>query len=450
MILVSFRTAGIIICLLLLLTRIPVRGRPLALLAGSMLFYADSPELLALHMAYTALTLTLAFFIQRFKTAKYPLLTAGILIHCMAFVWLRGKSGFSYSALIHVGFLLDISHESKPGGVIESAAALMYFPCLQEGPVIDAFTFREKLLLPEPPSWERCSLAALRIVTGLIKKLVIADRLAPFVETAFAAPQNCRAFTLWMAVLFYTIQIYMDFSGCMDIVLGVSSMAGIDLPENFQRPYLADSCSEYWRRWHITMGNWFRHRVFYPLAMSVPVLKVSGWLVRTFQYPTGAVLASALPLLFTWILVGLWHGFEPHYIVWGAANGLMILAESAWQKNRPHWPKAARIMRTFFAMSFIRILFRADSIEKAGSFYRCLFRFSDEPLPFALPDCRFLAAAVFAAVFIMLEIRSEYRGVQKLPVPAALFFSAAGIILILIFGRYGPGYSPTEFYYNRF
>ena len=448
--LLSFRSAGIVISLSAVLFRLSAKLRPFLLLACSLLFYAVSPELLVLHAAHTALTMALWYLMRRFEAARRPLLALGILANCLALFWLRGRSGFSYAVLMHIGFLLDVSHTGKTGGAAESAAALTFFPCLQEGPILDVFQFRDRLLRLAPPSWERGSRAALRIVTGLIKKLVVADRLAAFVNGAYSSPQDYGTAILWLAMLVYAVQVYMDFSGCMDIVLGVSSFMGIDLPENFRRPYLADSCTEYWHRWHITMGAWFKHRVFYPLAASVPILKLAGRLSGNPRNPFSASMAAAVPMLLTWALVGLWHGFELHYVLWGIANGLLILTEGALLSGNPRWPKTARIVRTFFMMCLIRVLFRADNIRVAAQFYLRLFRFDRGPLLPAAPGPGLLVAALFALAFFLREIRAERDGQQEFPVRSALVLSVLGVTAVLIFGCYGPGYSPAEFFYNRF
>ena len=448
--LVSFRAAGIVICLAVLLFRFPVKYRPLLLLACSLVFFAGSPDLLALHAAHTAFTLALAFLMHRYQKARKPLLTAGILAHCLALIWLHGRGGFSYAALIHIGFLLDVGGGEKPDGVAGSAAALFYFPCLLEGPIIDAFAFREQIIRPVSPSWERCSHAALRIVTGLFKKLVVADRFAAFVTAVYSSPQSYGAGVLWLAMLAYAVQVYMDFSGCMDVVLGISSLIGIDLPENFSRPYLADSCSEYWRRWHITMGAWFKRRVFYPLATSIPMLKLAGRLTGLFRNSSGTGLAAAVPLLLTWALVGLWHGPELHYVLWGIANGLLILIERLFLSEKKRWPKAARIARTFFILSLIRVLFRAGSIKSALQFYSGLFRFAGGAVPCVAPSPGLLVAVLSAAFLFLLEIRIEQSRTMKTSISGAMVLTTLGIAAVLVFGCYGPGYSPTEFFYSQF
>ena len=448
--LVSLRAVCIIVFLSAVLFRLPGRFRAFLILASGLLFLADSPRLLVLHAAHTALTLALAYLMCRFAKARKPLLLFGILAHFLSLLWLHGKGGFSFAALIHIGFLLDIGRSGTMGGIMESAAALTFFPCFQEGPIIDAFSVREQFPRSAAPSWARCSRAVCRIVTGLVKKLVIADRFVSFVDAAYSSPFSYGTGTLWLAMLAYAVQVYMDFSGCMDIVLGASALIGIDLPENFRRPYLADSFSEYWRRWHITMGAWFKRRFFYPLVTSIPMLKLAACLTGRSQSPARTGMAMAVPLLLTWTLVGLWHGFEPHYVLWGIVNGLLILFERVFCSKGSRLPKAVRIAGTFLGMSLTRVLFRAGSVKSALQFYSGLFCFAGGPLAPGTADPGLVVAVLFAVLFFTGEIRAERNGPGELSVSEALILTTIGIAAVLIFGCYGPGYSPAEFYYNRF
>ena len=448
--LISFRAAAVILFLSITLFRILVRYRPLVLIACSLLFLADSPTLLIMHSVHTALTLALAYLMCRYGKAKKAFLAVGVLVNCLSLIRLHGIGGFSYAVLIHIGFLLDIYSGKKIERIGGSAAALTYFPCLQEGPIIDASAVSEQLSEIASPSWERGSHAVLRIAVGMIKKLVVADRLFPFVDSVYASPQSCGAGTLWLAMLVYAVQIYMDFSGCMDVVLGASALIGIDLPENFCRPYLADSFSEYWRRWHITMGAWFKRRLFYPMVTSVPMLKLAGRLNRVFRNGSGTGLAMATPLLVTWTLVGIWHGPALHYVLWGVVNGLLILAERVLFLDKRSGPKAVRIAGTFLMVSLTRVLFRTESVNSAFRFYLGLFRFTAGSLSYEGAAAGLLAAILAALIFFLYEIYSERNGAPEISVSGTLVLITLSIAAVLIFGCYGPGYSPTEFYYNRF
>ena len=448
--LVSIRAVCIIVLLAAVLFRLPYNCRSFLILASGLFFLADSPDLLVLHAAHTVLTLTLAFLMCRFAKARKSLLLFGILAHCLALIWLHGRGGFSFAALIHIGFLLDIGRSGTPGNIMDSAAALTFFPCLQEGPIIDALSVREQLPQSATPSWVRCSRAVYRIVAGLVKKLVIADRFVSFVDAAYSSPLCFSTGVLWLAMLAYSVQIYMDFSGCMDIVLGASALIGIDLPENFRRPYLADSFSEYWRRWHITMGAWFKRRFFYPLVTSIPMLKLAGRLTSRSQSNVRTGTAMAVPLLLTWTLVGLWHGPESHYVLWGTVNGMLILFERVFCSKGFHLPKAVRIAWTFLVMSLTRVLFRAGSLKDALQFYSGLFRFTGGSLSPGATDPHLVVAVLIAVLFFMSEIHTERNGPGELSVSRALILATIGIAAVLIFGCYGPGYSPVEFYYSRF
>lgn len=446
--LITLRAAAVALCLCLALRRLSARARPLAVLAGSLLFFAGTPRLLMLHAGHTALTLGLAYLLRRHRGRA--LMGAAVIAECALMQVLRRWGGFSYAALVHIGFLLDARKEPAPVSV--EAAALSCFPNLREGPIVDARVLGGQIMQPEELTWERGSRAAMRITLGLVKKLIVADRLAGFVEGVFGAPGECGAAVLWLALLCYSVQVYMDFSGCMDVVLGYSALLGIDLPENFCRPYFAVSCADYWRRWHMTMGGWFRARCFFPLAASKPALALGGRLAKRLKrFSLRRVAAMALPTLVTWALVGLWHGLEAHYLVWGLINGLAILAGAILERDSSALPGPLRMARTFLIIGLIRVLFRAGSLRLAGAFYVGLFRFGASGgrslLP-GVPDL--IVAALFTAIILISEWRAERHGEQERSVARMLILTALGIATVGILGRYGPGYDAVEFFYNRF
>ena len=186
------------------------------------------------------------------------------------------------------------------------------------------------------------------------------------------------------------------------------------------------------------------------LVAALLVLLAATVLVLPAHLHSDGTPAGELRMLLTWTLVGLWHGFAPHYALWGILNGFLILMESFRLSIGSHWPKAARIARTFLALCLIRVLFRADSLKSAGQFYVGLFRPQGGALPLGAPLPGFLVAVLFALFFIALELHEEREGKPEIGVSAALTLTALGIACVMIFGCYGLGYSPTEFFYNRF
>ncbi len=195
---------------------------------------------------------------------------------------------------------------------------------------------------------------------GLFKKVVIADRLAVFVDTVYNNPHNYEGVPLIMATFFFAFQIYCDFSGYSDIAIGSAQVMGFRLMDNFNRPYFAKSIAEFWKRWHISLSTWFRDYFYIPLGGNrVPVKR---WYLNLFL---------------TFLISGLWHGANWTYIFWGALNGFYLVFAIATEDARsrfsnaiglhrlPRVHKLLKVLTTFSLICFAWIFFRANSIEDA-------------------------------------------------------------------------------------
>src|SRR5262249_54545146 len=156
---------------------------------------------------------------------------------------------------------------------------------------------------------DRLAIGASLFLLGLTKKMVIADRVAPFVDRVFSQPASVSGRTLWLAAIGYSVQIYCDFSGYSDMAIGTAKMIGYDLPENFNMPYAAASIAEFWRRWHMTLSAWLRDYLYIPLGGN------RNGVGRTY-----------LNLLLTMLLGGLWHGANWNFVLWGALHGCALAA----------------------------------------------------------------------------------------------------------------------------
>lgn len=368
----------------------------------------------------------------------------------------RGRvPGISFYGLVHLGYLFDCSSGecARPLHPVSYAAGAAFFPLMTEGPIVRASLFSDKVEHAPRTGMEQVAEGLLRVLKGLVKKLILAERLGIAVRTVYSDPAAFSAAAVWTAVFLYAFEMYADFSGCMDIVLGTAECFGLELPENFRQPYFAKSFSEYWQRWHITMGAWFRTFVFYPAAVSGPVMAVSKRIYGSgLSKGAKRVLSAAAPLLFTWLLTGLWHGNGVHYAVWGLANGFVLLAELALSESgRLSLPGGLRIARTFTLGALIRVLFRAESIGAAAGIYRGLFSFSagNGITAMGLDKYDMAVAAVFLLWLVVSDLMAEHgKRVEKPAVKTAAAFTA--VCALVIFGSYGPGYAPAEFFYARF
>ncbi len=162
-----------------------------------------------------------------------------------------------------------------------------------------------------------------RILWGFFKKMVLADWSAVFVDAIFGNPDTYHGVAIF-GVLFYSVKLYADLSGGMDVVIGIASLFGITLDENFKRPYFAVSITDFWHRWHITLGTWMKDYVFYPLSLSKGMNKFGKWGKEHFGKKTGRKLPICLANLFVFFLVGVWHGPAWKFIAYGMFSGVII------------------------------------------------------------------------------------------------------------------------------
>jgi len=232
------------------------------------------------------------------------------------------------------------------------AMFVTYFPELVAGPIVRASVFLPQMTRSLRPSWPRAYVGLQLVALGFSKKLLVADRLAKFVDFIFAHPSLYSTSTVWSGVIAYSLQIYCDFSGYSDIAIGISRIIGFDLPENFNMPYSSTSITEFWRRWHITLSLWLKDYLYIPLGGN------RKGKIRTY-----------INLTITMLLGGLWHGASWTFVAWGALHGLALAAHKLWldtSENRT-WkvPGVVSWAATYIYVCFCWVLFRARDFQSA-------------------------------------------------------------------------------------
>jgi D-alanyl-lipoteichoic acid acyltransferase DltB (MBOAT superfamily) len=183
-----------------------------------------------------------------------------------------------------------------------------YYPALVSGPVMRYGEMNPQFFGEPECRLDNIVPGVQRLIWGMFKKLVVADRLAIFVNQVFQDYKTFDSLYILLAVVLYAFQIYADFSGCMDIVIGVSRAYGVKLPENFDAPFLSRSLAEFWRRWHITLGTWSKDYIFYPLLKSEPFQRLGTWARKVLGKKRGKQIPVFLGLLINWLIIGFWHG----------------------------------------------------------------------------------------------------------------------------------------------
>lgn len=241
---------------------------------------------------------------------------------------------------------------------------VMFYPQLVAGPIERPQNLLHQFHQKHTFEWENLRLGLKLMLFGLVKKILIADQLATYVNIVYDHPYSYHGLTLIIATIFFAFQIYCDFSGYSDVARGAAKVMGFDLMLNFNTPYFSKSVGEFWRRWHISLSTWFRDYVYLPLGGS----KCSRWHWR-------------INILITFVISGLWHGANWTFIIWGALNGLFIIFSSESSKiSESSSTNYLRIVATFFLVSLTWVFFRSNDLASAVFILKNMFLWKDTTL----------------------------------------------------------------------
>lgn len=260
---------------------------------------------------------------------------------------------------------------------------IIFFPKLIAGPIVRYHEIADQLLMRDN-NYDKIVQGFVRFVIGLAKKVLIANTMAHYANDAFGMPiEQINSTVAWIGMLSYTFQIYFDFSGYSDMALGLAAMFGFALPENFDSPYSSKSITEFWRRWHMSLGRWMRNYLYIPLGGN---RNTSNG--RTY-----------LNLCIVFVASGLWHGADWTFIVWGLYHGLFLVIERAgFSKLLEKVPAVIRVAYSFLVVAIGWLFFRADTIPQAISMLKALFAFNGGSLRFPI-DAHFATYLVLAFLF---------------------------------------------------
>ena len=276
--------------------------------------------------------------------------------------------GISYITFQAIGYLIEIKrgNHAAEKSLGHFSTFLLFFPKIIAGPVERAHNFLPQMTQIKKFDYSKISLGLKLIVWGLFKKLVIADRLSIYVNAVLGHPGHHSGLTLIVAVIFYVFQMYADFSGYTDMALGFAKIVGFDLMQNFNRPLLSKSVTEFWRKWHISLSTWFADYFYNPIAIAK-----RDWGNWSVVYA----------FFVTFIVLGFWHGANWTFIIFGALQGLVLTIEFFTRKLRKNIRKKipvflnniSGIIFTFCYFAFSLIFFRANSVTEALSIIKRIF-----------------------------------------------------------------------------
>lgn len=382
--------------------------------------------------------------------------------------------GISFYTFMAVGYCVDVYREVTEGerNPLKLALFLSFFPHIMQGPIDRYDELAPQLYEGHAFDFDRAAQGLYRMLWGFFEKLVVADRLAILVNTVIDRSDSYNGAFLLAAVFCYAVQIYADFAGYMDIALGAAKVIGISPAENFDTPYFAASVPEFWRRWHMTLGSWFRDYLFYPILRSSFCKTLAKRLKGKAGKNAAGTVTTCLALAAVWFTTGLWHGASWHYIAWGCYYGALIILSAAakpWTErasealkiNRDaRWWRLFCVVKTFLLVLLGYILFRANSMTHAASIIsRIVTKF---PLGFNADgyglglDHKDLAVAAAGMLVLFAADMLKFRKVdtlerfRRLPLAVRWTILYAAIASILLLGIYGPGYDSSSFIYFQF
>ncbi|EGJ33818.1 MULTISPECIES: MBOAT family protein [Moorena] len=279
--------------------------------------------------------------------------------------WIRDNLivplGISFFIFEGIAYLIDV-YRGAPAtrNLLQFAAYKLFFPKLISGPITRYHPFALELKTLQFPSLDRATEGLWLITSGAIKKALLADHIGIFVDLCFGNIERAGSGDLWLAIFAYGLQLYFDFSGYVDIARGSAVLLGINLPENFDFPYFSISIADFWRRWHITLGDWIRNYLYFPLGGS-----------------RKGVARTCVNLFIVMVIIGIWHGAAWGFVAWGGLHGLALVLHrltEAFCENRDGikrwWQSWSGVLVSWFLTQFMVftawIFFRIPNLKQAS------------------------------------------------------------------------------------
>lgn len=388
--------------------------------------------------------------------------------------------GMSYYTLQVIAYILDVYWGTvRPQkNIAKLFLFVCFFPQMVTGP-ISRYNELEGLYQEHSFSYENITHGAQRVLWGFLKKLVLAERVAVIVNEIWGALETYQGLYCWIVFLLYPLQLYADFSGCMDIVIGTAEIFGIKLAENFENPFFARTVQAFWQKWHITLGSWAKDYVLYPLLKSKFIIGLGRKTKKQFGKRFGKLIPTAIGMLALWMTMGIWHGAF-RYIAGVSLWYWLILMLGEFctpileksvkylgiQRENFSW-HLFQSVRTYLIFSVGAIFFRASCLRDGMYFLRNLLSIFqakyaniwvlfDGSLAELAGGAIEINIIIFAIIllFIVAVLRDRY-GYARIWVAKQGFVFRWMVWLglfffVLIYGIYGPGYDAAEFIYQGF
>lgn len=419
------------------------------------------------------------------------LLIGTVIVDIILWFLLKGKSfvkfvdwaaalGMGYYTLQIIGYSIDCywGNVKAQKNFLKLFLFTSFFPQLIAGP-ISRYSSLEHIYDRHDFCYDNLAHGAQRILWGMFKKLVIAERVRPIVDMIWTDPNVYGGCFTWIALLLYPLQMYADFSGCMDIVIGTAEMFGIKLAENFNNPFMALTSQEFWQRWHITLGTWAKDYVLYPMLKTKTFVAINQKFKQSGHKKIGKFLSTSLGMLVLWGVMGIWHGAYKYIIGVSLWYWIVLTIE-----NFSH-PMATKLftklgcdvssfghkfyqrIKTYVIYAIGAAFFRADSISEGFEFVRRLFSTFTKTSwnPWILFDGSILQLAgtgknlnviiIGITLLVIVAVLREKYGyartwLDKQPMLFRWMIYLGLLFVTILFGKYGRDFQVTEFIYGGF
>ncbi len=391
--------------------------------------------------------------------------------------------GISFYTFQSMGYIVDVYREKTAAekNPLKFMLFVSFFPQIVQGPISIYDQLAHQLYEPHSFDFTRFKHGMMLILWGFFKKLIIADRAVIAINTVTDSYNSYGGSTLLFTILLYSVQLYADFSGGIDISRGVAQIFGIDMIDNFKRPYFSKSINEYWRRWHISLGAWLKNYLFYPVAMSNVFINASKKMkgTRFGKTAAGAHIAKVLPTsvasLIVFLVVGIWHGADWKYVGFGLWNGLIIMVSILLQpvfdiileklhiNPKAAWYSVFQMLRTFIIVLVGYVFDVAPGINESMNTFKLILtnqsfaqaRAQISELGLGKKDFIVILVGIIV-IFTVSVIQERHPSatiremLDKKPFILRFALIFIGIMAVIVYGIYGSGYNPADFVYMQF
>lgn len=445
-----------LLVVVVLYNTMPKRGRRLLLLVCGYVFYAFNGYLYLLYLLLvTGLSYLGAFFVERSVNKKKTMLGLSIVVTLSFLIFfkytdfailtyndlsslLQGETinlphlmvpmGISFYSFVAVGYLVDVykGKSSKESNFLDYALFVSYFPAILSGPIERSTTLLPQLKSLERTRYENAREGFILLLWGAFYKVVLADRLAICANSIFSDVHSYQGLSLLTASLAFTFQIYFDFAGYTYMALGISRFFNIKLNNNFNKPYLAVSLTDFWRRWHISLTSWFRDYLYIPLGGNR--VSQGRWCFN---------------ILVVFLISGLWHGAYYTFIIWGGIHAVVQIVEKYVIRNKElrvgshrgnnMMVRFARVVITFCIVSAAWVFFKAASVEDAIYMLKGMCIFS---------DYSFSQIFIFKGTYLLF-------GMSIIDTILSVFFVCFAIIFEIFVGSNNDGLSIPKWFLKQ-